>query len=159
MDQQGQFPDIAERLNQVRIARALALLSPLQKHLFRLIPFLLQQNSVQYPGYVDPNTPCGIYGYKAGSIEAQACDVFKLPFIPNDMDCYAFEGIYAMGSTASFGQNAKSDVDVWLVHHEDLCDDDLALVKLKTERLTAWFAEYQFEVNSTRPVPRSPAAA
>ncbi|WP_088211941.1 class I adenylate cyclase [Shewanella sp. Shew256] len=147
MDQQGQFPDIAERLNQVRIARALALLSPLQKHLFRLIPFLIQQNSVQYPGFVDPNTPSGIQGYSPESFEAQACDVFKLPFSASEAENPAFEGVYAMGSTASFGQNAKSDVDVWLVHHAQLCDDDLASIKLKTERLTAWFAEYQFEVN------------
>lgn len=64
MDQQDLFPDIAERLNEVRIARALALLSPLQKHLFHLIPFLIHQNSVQYPGYHHPNTPSGISGYK-----------------------------------------------------------------------------------------------
>lgn len=79
MDQQDLFPDIAERLNEVRIARALALLSPLQKHLFHLIPFLIHQNSVQYPGYHHPNTPSGISGYKEGKNASLACDVFKLP--------------------------------------------------------------------------------
>lgn len=147
MDQQGHFPDIAERLNQVRIARALALLPPLQKHLFRLIPFFIQHNSVQYPGFVDTNTPCGISGYQPDTLEAQACEVFTLPVIAPEGAFCAFEGVYAMGSTASFGQNTKSDVDVWLVHHADLCDNDLALIKLKTERLSAWFAGYQFEVN------------
>jgi len=112
MDQQGLFPDIAERLNKVRIARALALLSPLQKHLFHLIPFLIHQNSVQYPGYHSPNTPCGIKEYSAGVLESQACDVVKLPFLSREPDVCAFEGVYAMGSTASFGQNTKSDVDV-----------------------------------------------
>ncbi len=147
MDQQDLFPDIAERLNEVRIARALALLSPLQKHLFHLIPFLIHQNSVQYPGYHHPNTPSGISDYKEGKNASLACDVFKLPFIPQEIDTYAFEGVYAMGSTASFGQNAKSDVDVWLVHHPQLCDEDLALIRTKANRLTAWFADYHFEVN------------
>ncbi|WP_297894170.1 class I adenylate cyclase [Shewanella sp.] len=147
MDQQGLFPDIAERLNKVRIARALALLSPLQKHLFHLIPFLIHQNSIQYPGYHAPNTPCGIKEYSAGVLESHACDVVKLPFMAQEPDVCAFEGVYAMGSTASFGQNTKSDVDVWLVYSADLCDRDLALIRTKANRLTAWFAEYQFEVN------------
>ena len=147
MDRQIQFPDIAERLNKVRIARALALLSPLQKHLFHLIPFLIHQNGVQYPGYHAANTPCGINEYQVGETESQACDVFSLPFTTQEADINAFEGVYAMGSTGSFGQNAKSDVDVWLVHRADLSSEDLALIKIKATRLTAWFAEYQFEVN------------
>lgn len=81
MDRQIQFPDIAERLNKVRIARALALLSPLQKHLFHLIPFLIHQNSVQYPGYHAANTPCGINEYQLSEIESQACDVFRYPLL------------------------------------------------------------------------------
>lgn len=147
MDRQIQFPDIAERLNKVRIARALALLSPLQKHLFHLIPFLIHQNSVQYPGYHAANTPCGINEYQLSEIESQACDVFSLPFITQEADINAFDGVYAMGSTGSFGQNTKSDVDVWLVHRADLSPEELALIRIKTDRLTAWFAEYQFEVN------------
>ncbi|MGL5047365.1 MAG: class I adenylate cyclase [Shewanella sp.] len=147
MDRQIPFPDIAERLNKVRIARALALLSPLQKHLFHLIPFLIHHNSIHYPGYEAANTPCGIKEYQMGELESQACDIFSLPVILQNTDINAFEGVYAMGSTGSFGQNAKSDVDVWLVHQTDLCAEDLALISSKAARLTAWFAEYQFEVN------------
>ena len=147
MDQQIQFPDIAEKLNKVRIARALVLLSPLQKHLFHLIPFLIHQNNLRYPGYSSPNTPCGINEYIVGGVESQACDVFSLPFMTEQADVNAFEGVYAMGSTGSFGQNTKSDVDVWLIHRANLCAEELALIRVKTNRLTAWFAEYQFEVN------------
>lgn len=147
MDRQNQFPDIAETLNKVRIGRALALLSPLHKHLFHLIPFLIHQNSAQYPGYHDPYTPCGISHYSVGTLESQACDVLMLPFFTQQFDFYAFEGVYAMGSTASFGQNTKSDVDVWLVYNGQLCDKDLASIRTKANRLTAWFAEFQFEVN------------
>lgn len=147
MDQQTQFPDIAERLNKVRIARALALLSPQQQHLFRLIPFLIHQNSVQYPGYHNPDTPCGVVDYIAGDLEARACEMFDFPLVTSEPQAVAFEGVYAMGSTASFGQNAKSDVDVWLVHHAQMCDEDLALIRTKLDSLTTWFAQYQFEVN------------
>ncbi|MGL6349627.1 MAG: class I adenylate cyclase, partial [Aeromonas sp.] len=48
---------------------------------------------------------------------------------------------------ASFGQNPQSDVDVWLVHRQDLSAQALALLRTKAARLTAWFATYQFEVN------------
>ncbi|MCH1931529.1 class I adenylate cyclase [Shewanella sp. A25] len=147
MDQQSQFPEIAERLNQVRIARAQALLSPLQKHLFQLIPYLLHHNALQLPGYTDVKTPCGVHGYVPNSVESLACDVFKLPFMDDAAEDYAFEGVYAMGSTASFGQNKKSDVDIWLVHNALLTESELALVRAKMTSLTAWFADYQFEVN------------
>ncbi len=153
MDRQSHFPDIAERLNQVRIARALALWSPLQQQLFQLIPFLLQQNQPEHPGFIDVNTPSGIFGYRASSIEAGICEHFDLAFNSDKLrmddaaKAYAFEGVYAMGSTASFGQNKKSDVDIWLVHSTALNAQELAAIRHKTDNLSAWFATFQFEVN------------
>lgn len=147
MDEQGRFLESAERLNQVRIDRALTLLPPLQRHLFQLIAHLIHHNSVHYPGYLPAAVPAGIYGYHPTRLVSQACDVVNLPLIDGTSAHYAFEGVYAMGSTASFGQNPQSDVDVWLVHRQDLSAQALALLRTKAARLTAWFATYQFEVN------------
>ncbi|MGL4221054.1 MAG: hypothetical protein ACRCSS_10565, partial [Shewanella sp.] len=72
MDEQGRFLECAERLNQVRIDRALALLPPLQRHLFQLIAHLIHHNSVHYPGYLPAEVPAGIYGYHPTRLVSQA---------------------------------------------------------------------------------------
>lgn len=59
----------------------------------------------------------------------------------------AIEGIYSMGSMASFGQNPKSDVDVWLVDDRLLSQDECLLLEGKSDLLSAWFNHYGLEVN------------
>ena len=148
MIEQRQFPEIAERLNKVRLARALALLSPLQRHLFRLIPVWLHCHESHLPGYNGPLTPCGVYQFSVEASHLTACDVLGFsPSMGNISLKPAFEGIYAMGSTASFGQNPKSDVDVWVVHGAALTEGELKLVRGKLDQLTLWFAQFDFEVN------------
>lgn len=147
MDSVSQFAEAAEKLNQVRIERAIALLPPFQQHLFRLIPLFLHYNHADYPGYHAADTPCGVIDYLPGQLASQACSLLQLPVNFHQTDTIAFEGVYAMGSTASFGQNSKSDVDVWVVYQGALGDGAVASLRLKLDKLTQWFAQYEFEVN------------
>ncbi|MCE9685971.1 class I adenylate cyclase [Shewanella sp. AS16] len=140
--------EIAERLNKVRLARTLALLSPLQRQLFRLIPLFFHHHVQAMPGYNGPLTPRGVLGYLASADELQACDTFALPRPdPDDTAAWVFKGIYAMGSTGSFGQNANSDVDIWLVHRAELGAEALAALRQKAAGISLWFAGFDFEVN------------
>ncbi|WP_282167436.1 class I adenylate cyclase [Shewanella japonica] len=139
---------IANRLNLVRYERVKSLLSPKQQRLFDLIPYLIHHHHPQLPGGTSALTPFGVSDFATLPEVVLACEVFDLPFIEtNNNQPSAFEGVYSMGSTASFGQNPKSDVDVWLVYKSSLGNADLALIADKTAALTEWFASFDFEVN------------
>ncbi|MGX9462013.1 class I adenylate cyclase [Shewanella sp. A14] len=145
--------DLANKLNSIRLARALDVMSDLQQRLFHVIPFLIQNNQINVPGIIDPATPCGIKGFALSNTIITACDALCLP-IPNathldttHSNLDAFEGVYAMGSTASFGQNPQSDVDIWLVYNSNLTHEQLKLVEYKNKLISDWFAGFEFEVN------------
>ena len=128
--------DLAEKLNGIRLARVLNVLPESQLHLFHLIPFLIHHNQINVPGIIDPDTPCGIHDFTLSDAIVSACDALSLsiPEMIQPSDC-VFEGIYAMGSTASFGQNPQSDVDIWLVYNSKLTDDQLKLIEYKNKLL------------------------
>jgi adenylate cyclase class 1 len=140
--------DLAEKLNCTRLARALNVLTNLQQHLFHLIPFLIHHNQIDVPGIIDPDTPCGVHGFILSDAIISACDFLSLsiPETNQTSDC-VFEGVYAMGSTASFGQNPQSDVDIWLVYNSQLTQEQLKLIEYKNKLISDWFAGFEFEVN------------
>ncbi|MGI2145582.1 class I adenylate cyclase [Shewanella frigidimarina] len=140
--------DLAEKLNGIRLTRVLNVLPDPQQHLFHLIPFLIHHNQINVPGIIDPDTPCGIHGFTLSDAIVSACNALSLsiPETNQPSDC-VFEGIYAMGSTASFGQNPQSDVDIWLVYNSKLTDDQLKLIEYKNKLISDWFAGFEFEVN------------
>ncbi|MEL4427045.1 class I adenylate cyclase [Shewanella indica] len=147
-ERQRQYAEYAERLNRVRLARAQALFSPLQRHLFNLIPLLLHQHHSRLPGYNSPLTPCGVKGFQLSVELKESLVTLTLPQLEDTLHASpVLEGVYVMGSTASFGQNPKSDVDVWLVYDAGLTLEEVELLRDKSLKLTQWFAGFQFEVN------------
>ncbi|QYK13247.1 class I adenylate cyclase [Shewanella rhizosphaerae] len=148
MKEQEHFIATAERLNKVRLARALAMLTPLQRHLMQLIPVLFHYHRNDFPGYNGPMTPSGVFEYFPSDDALEACRTLGLsePQVIHQQQS-ALYGVYTMGSTASFGQNPKSDIDVWLVYDPTLADDEIASLQDKSQLLTAWFGKYDLEVN------------
>lgn len=139
---------LAQQLNRIRMARVLSVLPQAQQQLFHLIPLMLQVNHADLPGALNENTPCGIDYFSLSDEAIAACKAMSLP-IPTVLqpNSTAFEGVYAMGSSASFGQNQQSDIDVWLVYKHGLTQAELNLVNDKNKLLTDWFASFDFEVN------------
>ncbi|QLE84018.1 class I adenylate cyclase [Shewanella sp. Scap07] len=148
MDRGLQQTETAQRLNKVRIARAAALLSPLQRHLFKLIPLLFHYHRAGYPGYNGPMTPAGIHHYQIDEDTLKACQTLDLVEpVTHFVHQPALEGVYCMGSTASFGQNPNSDIDVWLVHDRLLSPQECNLLQEKSQLISQWFLKFDFEVN------------
>ncbi|MCL1079472.1 class I adenylate cyclase [Parashewanella spongiae] len=148
MLEQKRFSHFAEKLNKVRLTRALSLLPTMQQHLFNLIPVLLEYHDIDLPGFTNEHTPRGIYGFNLTTEHKQDCEIFNFK-LPNEAspDQYIFEGIYAMGSVASFGQSCYSDIDIWAIHRADATPKQLSLLKNKLSKLSKWFEHYQLEVN------------
>lgn len=140
--------ETADRLNRVRLARAHALLSPLKRDLLRLIPLLFHYHRAGYPGYNGPMTPSGVFEYELCERDLSACETLELVKpMSHLVKQAAIEGVYSMGSMSSFGQNPKSDIDVWLVHDRLLSQEECRLLKEKSALLTLWFAQHSLEVN------------
>ncbi|MCE9680457.1 class I adenylate cyclase [Shewanella sp. AS1] len=148
MSDQAHFIKTAERLNQVRLARALAILTPLQRNLFHLIPFFFHYHQSGNPGYNSPMTPRGVVNYGLDDAVIQACQTLEvdMPVVLKERAA-AIHGIYTMGSTATFGQNPRSDIDVWVIFDPHLTKSELVLLQQKSDILTDWFIEHQLEVN------------
>ncbi|MGB0893002.1 MAG: class I adenylate cyclase [Parashewanella sp.] len=147
MLEQQRYSDFAEQLNQKRLERALSLLPHTQQQLFRLIPVLLHFQHHDLPGFNGNDTPCGIYQFSLDEITIEDCQIFNFDVSKPSNDDYFFEGIYAMGSIASFGQSSSSDVDIWAVHNKQASQHDLQLVREKLTALSSWFLQYELEVN------------
>ncbi|QIR15764.1 class I adenylate cyclase [Shewanella aestuarii] len=136
------------KLNSLRMQRVNQVLSLTQQQLFLLIPYLFHHNSSLLPGFINPLTASGIASFSNSGAVRAACHYVEIDYIELDSNQpYAFEGIYAMGSSASFGQHANSDVDVWLVYQSGLSQIDLDLITQKATAITQWFASFDFEVN------------
>ena len=145
---------LTERLNSIRLARALDVLPDLQQKLFHVIAFFIHYNQIDTPSIIDPSTPCGVHGFTLSNAMISACDFLGLtipestaPSKAINSNSAAFEGVYAMGSTASFGQNSQSDIDIWLVYNSNLTQAQLKLIEYKNKLISDWFAGFDFEVN------------
>ena len=148
MLQQQHFSELAEQLNQVRLSRALSLMPPMQQRLFRLIPYLLQFNHSELPGFINDDVPCGIYRFSVTEALIEDCEIFNFPKPKvNHSTYHVFEGLYAMGSLGSFGHSLYSDVDIWVVHKPELDEKQLAHLRIKLDKLSQWFSHYELEVN------------
>ncbi|RLV60283.1 class I adenylate cyclase [Parashewanella curva] len=147
MLEQQRISKLANQLNDIRLARILSILEPMQQHIFRLIPYLLHHNHSKLPGFVSQDTPQGIVDFSLDPETNDACEVFNFQAEIKHIAEPVFEGIYAMGSVASFGHSRHSDIDIWAVHRPDILTSDLELLRTKLDKLTQWFASYDLEVN------------
>ncbi|MGI2260298.1 class I adenylate cyclase [Shewanella sp. GXUN23E] len=139
--------ELAARLNVVRLARAKALLSPLQRQLLKLIPTLFHVHQQGLPGYNGPFCPQGIAGLRMDDRIPDILSDLGLPQPELQAGLPALEGIYTMGSTGSFGQNRFSDLDIWLIHHEQLGNYELQQLRQKADLISQWLAQFQLEAN------------
>ncbi|MGL4475435.1 MAG: class I adenylate cyclase [Shewanella sp.] len=139
---------LSARLNRVRLARAKALMTPLQRQLLHLIPWLFHHNDPQLPGFNGPLTPHGVEAYMGGDIEDNVAKLLDFPAINNNAQAApAIAGVFAMGSTATFGQNQQSDLDIWLVIEQEFTDTQTHALMAKARSICQWYAEFQLEMN------------
>lgn len=129
-------------LNQMKISRAESVMSSLECQLFRAIPLLLHCNNVYWPGYVGSACAHGIAGYQADDELVQMlANLLGRPLLADESFASSRSdilGVYCMGSTSSLGQCPDSDLDVWVIHGNDVAVSDLLLLEQKCSRITDW---------------------
>ncbi|MEK9712813.1 MAG: class I adenylate cyclase [Thalassolituus sp.] len=126
-------------LNEQKLTSAREQLSVRQQAVLNVLPVLLHANSTRMPGYVAPDTPCGITGYSPGLAEHSALHQFARGVqLPRDPGQRCIHGVYLMGSLGSVAQSKNSDLDVWVCHDELLTDYQLEALQEKCRRIEKW---------------------
>lgn len=140
-----------DAINQLRVDRALAATGPDFQHVYSLLPTLLHCHHPMLPGYLDGNVPHGICFF--------APDAFQRAWLNNigrqvDMLLESLDngeqpitGVYSMGSTSSIGQNANSDLDIWVCHQSWLDNEERFQLKRKCHLLEQWAIRQGVDVN------------
>ena len=134
-------------LNEERLSRALKMMCPGSRLVLKLLPLLLHYNHPRIPGYRIGNIPCGIDGFVPDP-EQQAWlrrqGVNTRQHSESDYSIYA---LYTMGSTSSIGQNAYSDLDIWVCVSSDMPQGMQSALAEKCSFISAFCGALGTEVN------------
>lgn len=135
-------------LNDQKLASAREQLSPRQQAVLDVLPVLLHCNGSRLPGYIAPDTPCGITGFTPSLEQHSALHQFARGVrIPRDPGPRTIEGLYLMGSLGSIAQSRNSDLDVWVCHDELLTDYEIGALQEKCQRIEKWADSQGTEVH------------
>ncbi|MCU0848214.1 MAG: class I adenylate cyclase [Spirochaetes bacterium] len=125
---------------------------PKKIELFESIPFLLNTNQTELPGYVDSSSvPLGIYNYhpttKGINFVKAKFPTVQTMILRNDKP---FVQTFAlMGSAGTIAYTKDSDFDFWICFNEkDFNQESVALFKAKCRNIEAWIHEkFSMDVN------------
>ena len=137
---------LADKVNQQRLERAYALLSPHAQKLLDVLPVLFHFNAPQLPGYIDGNVPSHIHHFGEEDYAAICID-FKFDYKKVTVEPSLLLGVYSMGSLGSFAWQPQSDIDIWIVHIDELTPEQCELLLQKSRLIEEYFAEYGVDLN------------
>lgn len=136
-----------DAINQLRTERALAVMPPAKRRVYRLLPALLHYHHPRLPGFLTGNVPCGICLYSTDAQQNRYIQELTGTIPLPAQGELPITAVYSMGSTSSVGQNAGSDLDIWVCHHCWLDSEERQLLHNKCELLAQWAASQNIEVN------------
>ncbi len=138
-----------DQLNNQRIEWALDLMTPSGQEVFQLIPALFHHHHPELPGFIDNAVPYGISQFSSSQPQFDLLLKYldspqKLEQSPENQDIL---GLYAMGSTASIGQNISSDLDIWVCVSPSMQPELRKNLALKCEKISQWANSQGTEVS------------
>ena len=127
-----------KNINKERLSVASAILSVEALKMLEILPLFLHYNDPKFPCYVEGDVPYGIDNFEENDRQKaylnKVCHGQSLdPVLQKDRLIYS---IYAMGSTSSVGQGAKSDLDIWICVRANIDKKALALLNEKCKLIS-----------------------
>jgi adenylate cyclase class 1 len=133
-------------LNQQRIERSLAVMDSQAQHIFSVLPLLLHYNHSSLPGYLDEQTPYGVFDFSPSTTQHHVLHSFSQHTFSEPSEP-AILGLYSMGSTSSIGQTANSDVDIWVCVPAKMEKESREQLEKKCDQVTEWAMQHGVEAN------------
>ncbi|MFM1891403.1 MAG: hypothetical protein RLZ44_480, partial [Pseudomonadota bacterium] len=136
------------QLRDQRLARIKDSLQREQRQFLELLPLLFHVNHPLLPGFVDTATPAGVADYRPSREDLLLARRHARSFaLQRGAAERPIRGLYLMGSLGSLGQEAASDLDIWLCHAPDLSDAQRAALQAKIAAVEAWGAGFGLQVH------------
>ena len=118
------------------------------RDLLQLLPVLLDGNQPGLPGHLADYPLGGIVDFFADAEQQQLCrDYFNLAPASSPRADADIHGLYTIGSTATLGQSARSDLDIWVCHRPAITDDHRRLLQQKCTLIEQWSQQLGVELH------------
>ncbi len=129
-----------------RLTRAAARLPPRQRLALQALPVLYHRNHPALPGYLGPDVPSGIAGYRPDRDAVAALRRLARGYRPErePPSRHDLHSVFIMGSGGTTGQGRDSDLDIWV------CCDALLHASLwpKVRLIDQWARELGLELHT-----------
>ncbi len=133
-------------LNNIRIERALSVGDDDFRTFFKLIPLLFHINHPNLPTYVK-DCPFGVFDFSLNEDNSKFLQEYAIRDEEIVKSSFIFDAIYAMGSTGSISQTSKSDLDIWLCHHQHFTLKQEHLLIQKFEKIKLFAKQFNVEIH------------
>ncbi len=136
-------------LNKARLKKAQGALNQRQANLLTLLPLLFHANHPLLPGYINRETPVGVWDYEPDALTLNLAKGLTRSFSyrKSTRKHYAIHAIYFMGSTGTVAHSEGSDFDFWLCYDPELKKDQLQNLQQKAQKITAWAKQLGLEIH------------
>lgn len=136
-------------LRDVRLFRLREPLAARQREVLDLLPLLFHLNHSHLPAFVGDDVPAGLPHYEPTRDTAQTARKFLRTQSLGGHANSRFElhGLYLMGSSGSLGQARDSDLDVWLIHDDQMSAPALGRLKQKAAAIESWARSQDTELH------------
>ena len=138
-----------EQYNRRRLEMCMDCLKERQEEFFELIPLLIHDPSLPFPGAPEEASPGGIFGFQVDD-DLVALAREHLSAAPREMvSDVSFDGLYSIGSNGSVAQTPGSDIDYWLCLGEEGCAPEaLKRLSARLAALESWAENhYHLEIH------------
>ncbi|PIP80135.1 MAG: hypothetical protein COW84_06870 [Gammaproteobacteria bacterium CG22_combo_CG10-13_8_21_14_all_40_8] len=127
-------------INQQRLTRLKEQSGEMLQLVLDVLPLLLHVNHPLLPGYQNQSTPCSISDYFPGKPELNAAKKIAKSFTLHKRAQLRREilSVFLMGSMGTLGQSNRSDMDVWVVHTDDMAPEPIHQLQLKLTAIESW---------------------
>ncbi|WP_198411240.1 class I adenylate cyclase [Marinimicrobium alkaliphilum] len=135
-------------LNEVRRTRMLDALRDRQHSFVALLPLFFHLNHRQLPGYIDEDTPVGVFGYSPDKNQQRLAQGLAPGYYYRHEPARgkpAIDALFVMGSAGTIAQGHKSDFDIWVCVNPALTYEQRQQVQRKCSALSQW-AEQQLRL-------------
>lgn len=128
------------QVNGERLDRAKSALSARQQIFMDLLPIFFHVNHPMLPGYVSHKTPCGVADYNPSRSDVQRAKRLARSFTyrRQPVTRRQINGLFLMGSCGTVAQSEKSDLDIWVCHPASLSNEEVLLLRQKSDQITRW---------------------
>ena len=135
-------------VNNARLARTKSALESRQQIFLELLPMLLHINHPMLPGFISPQAPSGLDGFKPSRIMIQKAQRLARSFSYNDQapEHCDIACIWLLGSCGTVAQQHTDALSIAVGYRSDLDEQQLELLRQKTDALSHWASSFDLQV-------------